>query len=122
MILAESRIRAGQWQGLVAEAAAPPRIELIHDGQPLGEAVVTPAPQGGFRLVLDLPVALLTDGVQTLVLRDMVGDQIVGRIALQVGQALSASLAADVALLRAELDLLRQAFRRHCREGGGGAA
>ena len=37
-------------------------------------------------------------------------------LALLAGEALSQDIRAEMALMRAELDLLKQAFRRHCRE------
>ena len=40
----------------------------------------------------------------------------IGHVSLLAGEALGDDIRAEVALLRAELDMLKRAFRRHCLE------
>lgn len=46
----------------------------------------------------------------------MAGGVTLARFTLVAGQALEEDIRAELNLLRAELDLLKRAFQRHCRE------
>ena len=43
-------------------------------------------------------------------------EEVLGSFTLIAGEALGDDLRAEVSLLRAELDMLKRAFRRHCLE------
>lgn len=82
--------------------------------------IVWPAPrltrdETGWLFTQDLPAALLNDGAQAVVIVDAASGQPIGQFALSVGEALAEDLRAQVAQLRAELDLLKTAFRREMR-------
>ena len=64
-----------------------------------------------------MPVEAVGDGVQTFLILDMRRDTVLTSFSLLGGEALSEDMRAEMALLRAELDMLKRAFRRHCLEG-----
>lgn len=114
-MLEGSRIAAGRWEGLWT-GTAEPGLRVIHQERELPGLACEALGGGRWRLSLPIPVELLSDGVQTFLLR--AGDDTVGHFTLVSGQPLEADLRAELDLLRAELDLLKRAFRRHCVETG----
>jgi len=54
--------------------------------------------------------------VQTVVLRDPATGARLAHFTIITGMPLEADIRAEVDLLRAELDMLKRAFRRHCLE------
>lgn len=117
--LLDSRIRAGVWHGLVRADAAP-QVEVLHQGGALAGVQVTAAGRD-WAVTVPIPPAALNEGVQAFLVRGTDGEAI-GSFAISAGAALDGDPVAEIALLRAELDLLKAAFRRHCREGGDDAA
>lgn len=115
-MLEYSRIRAGHWEGIWAASQAP-TLEVVHLEQVLPGLAVEPQGSGKWRLSLPIPAEVLSDGVQTFLLRQ--GDETVGRFTIVTGVALEDDLRAEIDLLRAELDMLKRAFRRHCVETTG---
>ncbi len=115
------RLRAGVWEAVVS-AGSEPDLEALHQGSPLpGLTVVALAGRTGEWLMrLPIPPDRLDDGVQTFVLRARDGGQALGHFSIVSGVPLEADLRAEIDLLRAELDLLKRAFRRHLCEGEGG--
>lgn len=111
-----SRIRAGHWEGSWA-AEARPELVVVHQEQVLGGLEAEPMGEGKWRLRLPIPAELLSDGVQTFLIR--AGDETVGRFTIVTGVPLEDDLRAEIDLLRAELDMLKRAFRRHCVETAG---
>ncbi|WP_371416304.1 hypothetical protein [Rubellimicrobium sp. CFH 75288] len=111
------RLAGGMWEGLW-EGADPPRLVASHTGIPLPppEAAET---EGGWLVRLRLPVELIAEGVQTVVIADAGTGGTLARITLVAGEVLADDLRAEIDLLRAELDMLKRAFRRHCLETGG---
>jgi hypothetical protein len=59
-------------------------------------------------------VLILNDGVQTFVIQN--AGQTLGSFSIVSGRPLDHDLRSEIDLLRAELDLLKRAFRRHCVE------
>jgi len=115
------RLTSGRWQAelVVPGAVSPPLIEVLHDGVPLdGIDVGAPLSPGRWPVAVDLPASVISDGVQTFVVRDVATDAVLGQFTLIAGDPLAEDLRAEIALLRAELDLLKKAFRRYCREAG----
>lgn len=122
--LRKTRIRSGEYEGLLT-AQAPedyaPEIEVLHLGEPVGQVVVLEdrdRPQTWI-LRIGIPAAVISEGVNTLVIRDRASDQELDRITFVTGEPLEDDIRAEVELLRAELDLLKKAFRQHCLETAG---
>lgn len=111
------RIRAGRWE---AELVGPDATGLVvsHLERPLPGLDTKPDGPGRWRLSLPIPAEVLSDGVQTFLLIDAPSGQVLAHFTIITGVPLEHDLRAEIDLLRAELDLLKRAFRRHCVESG----
>ena len=119
--LVESRIFGGRWKGLVQMskgAAGTPEFEVICNGATLPGLSATPVDAGAIRLDLPLPSDVVNDGLQVFLVGFQGDGGALGRFVLFAGQPVDGDSVAEIALLRAELELLKAAFRRHCRETG----
>lgn len=118
--LSKTRFKEGVWEGLLtAEASGAPTPEIIvdFDGRPVrGVAVAETGEPGRWALEVPVPKEAICDGVQSFTIREAASDALLGRFTLIAGEALDDDLRAEVSLLRAELDMLKRAFRRHCLE------
>lgn len=119
--LSGMRIRAGVWEGVLAGHADAPAIEVWHAEARLGDVEVTPAAQqdGRWLIRVPIPASLLSDGVQTFIVREAGRTETLAHFTIITGVALEDDLRAEIDLLRAELDMLKRAFRRHCLETRG---
>lgn len=115
-MLEQSQIRAGRWEGIFA-AEARPALEVVHLGAVLEGLKVSEAGEGKWALSLPIPAETLSDGVQTYLLRAPGTAEVLGRFVIVAGAPLDDDLRAEIELMRAELELLKSAFRRHCAEG-----
>ncbi len=112
-------IRNGAWEGVasrIAHGEGDPAIELHHQGAKVAEAQVSETDQNNWSVKVSIPVEALNDGVQTFALVDRETGLALNTFGISLGEALESDLRAEVELLRAELDLLKRAFRRHCSE------
>ena len=121
-ILINTRIRAGIWEGLLTGQTATPQLEVMHletalAGVRITEVAGTP---GQWAVHVPIPVQTLNDGVQTFVIIEKNTEETLGSFAIIAGSPLDEDLRGEVNLLRAELDLLKRAFRRHCVETSNG--
>ncbi|PIV73533.1 MAG: hypothetical protein COW55_12525 [Rhodobacteraceae bacterium CG17_big_fil_post_rev_8_21_14_2_50_65_11] len=116
--LNKTRLKAGRYEGLLNCAGTPPVVEAVHLDRVIAraETVEMAGHPGHHLLSLDLPAAVLCDGVQTVQLRSAEDGEILDRITVLAGEPLDEDIRAEVAFLRDELDLLKRAFRRHCTE------
>jgi len=114
----KARLRNGIWEGLVhgLEGDAP-KITVTHLEQTVENITLTEAEDAGhWRLTVPVPAEALSDGVQTFLILDADTGSRLASFAIAAGSPLSEDLRAEVDLLRAELDMLKRAFRRHCVE------
>lgn len=118
-VLTQTRIRAGVWEGILTGAA--PALQATHLGRAVPGLEVTPLPdRPGERAVrLPIPVSALSEGVQTFLITDAASGAVLAQFAVSAGAPLDEDLRAEIDLLRAEFDMLKRAFRRHCLESGG---
>lgn len=118
--LTKTRLRAGVWYGVLHQPpdAPAPQIDVWHLDAPLQGVTVTPADGevGEFLVSVPIPTAALNDGVQTFVIKNADTQHVYASFAIIAGDPLDQDLRAEIDLLRAELDLLKRAFRRHCVE------
>ncbi len=118
--LTKTRFKEGVWEGLVtAEAgdAPTPEIAVSLDGVPLGGVRLSAlGAVGQWLLEIPVPVQAIGDGVQTILVLDANADETLGSFTMIAGDALAEDIRAEIELLRAELDMLKRAFRRHCLE------
>ena len=75
-----------------------------------------PNQTGAWAIQLPIPAALLSDGVQTILIREVGAVEVLGHFTVITGVVMEDDMRAEIDLLRAELDMLKRAFRRHCLE------
>ena len=121
LTLTKTRITGGIWEGVVtvpSDRLDPPQIEVTHLERPILGLVLNPSPDiaNAYLLRIAIPPDALADGVQTFLINDKETGESLGSFAIVTGAPLEDDITAEVNLLRAELDMLKRAFRRHCLE------
>lgn len=116
--LTKTRIRAGVWEGVLTGTASEPVLDVLHLEQPIAGLTLTPIADrtGDWLVRVPIPTNLLSEGVQTFLIRDRSTGEKLDHFTIITGVAMEDDLRAEVDLLRAELDMLKRAFRRHCLE------
>ncbi len=121
LTLTKITFQGGVWHGVlggVAPGAEAPKLQLLLRGQPVGavELSADPTDDAQRRVRIELPREVIGEGVQSLMIvaEDNTAPLFVIRLA--AGEALEQDLQSEIEQLRAELDLLKSAFRRHCAE------
>ncbi|TGD67567.1 hypothetical protein EYC08_02600 [Tabrizicola sp. WMC-M-20] len=116
--LTKTRIRAGIWEGVLSGVASQPTLEVLLLEQPISGVVVEPVTgrAGEWAVRVPVPAEVLSEGVQTFLIREAGSDQTLAHFTIITGVAMEDDLRAEVDLLRQELDMLKRAFRRHCLE------
>jgi len=112
--LIQEGLRAGVWHGQVVDGH-PTGIEVLLHGNPVAGVQITPEGEHGQRIAVPISADVLEEGIQTFVIRDGSG-HVLGHFTIGAGNGMEADLRAEIDLLRAELELLKRAFRRHCAE------
>ena len=117
MTLTKTRIQAGVYEGVLS-GVADPKLQALIEGQPVETLSVTPEQDGSgnWSVRLAIPHEALTDGVQTFVITDTETGDTLDSFTIVTGEPLDDDLRGEIDLLRAELDMLKKAFRRHCVE------
>jgi len=112
------RGRIEAWFTPATGAGTLPDLELVLDGAQLGAAVLdqTAGADGRHRVTARIPAEAISDGVAVLILREMGSDTALAHVPLIAGAPLNDDIHSEVALLRAELDMLKSVLRRHLRE------
>lgn len=121
--LTKTAFRAGVWAGQAtrndgADAPAPVFSAWHLDRAIDGVEVVPGRNPGLWDVSVHVPADVLADGIQTILIREDGTDEPMERIVIAAGKPLDDDIRAEVDLLRAELDMLKRAFRRHCVETG----
>ena len=107
-------LEAGIWRGRITGPATAPAVEVSHRGNPLLGVEVTAdvsAEVGGWIVSVPVPANTLSDGMQTFLVAQP-GGPALGVFAIMAGAPPEPDLRSEVALLRAELEVLKRAFRR----------
>jgi hypothetical protein len=119
--LTQTRIRAGVWEGLLEDAGEVPRLSVTHLGRPVPGVTVTALPDRPHQHAVRVPIPAdaLSEGVQTFLVQDEGSGATLAHFTVATGLSGDEDLRAEVDLLRAELDMLKRAFRRHCLETSG---
>lgn len=122
LTLTKTKMIEGVWEGVLRDkrkGASPPLVKVTHLGRQLEQVTVTAdAELGGWVLRVPIPATTISDGMQTYLITDGDTNQRLGAFAINAGEALGEDFRAELDLLRAELDMLKSAFRRHCVETG----
>ena len=116
--LTKTRIRAGIWEGVLSGTTEPPQLEVVLLEAPLPGLTVTPVPDrpADWAIRVAIPAEALNEGVQTFLIRNKSTGLTLAHFTIITGVAMEDDMRAEVDLLRAELDMLKRAFRRHCVE------
>lgn len=117
LILSKTQLLGGIWEGEIAGAGNDePQIAVTHQGTPVeGVTLKHDSAKDVWRMAFPIPAHLISDGVQTFLISDERGRRL-GKLDLLAGEALADDLRAELNLLRDELDMLKKAFRQHCRD------
>ena len=94
----------------LADAGPDPAVDLVVDGRAVAAARLTPDPAGGWRVAARLPRDCVREGTVAVVFADRATGAQLGVYVLRAGAGVEGDLAAEVAMLRAELDALKRAF------------
>ena len=115
--LTKTRIRAGIWEGVLSGTDRP-ALEVRHlEAEVPGISVAAiPDRPGEWAVRVPIPADVLGEGVQTFLIRNRDTGETLQHFTIITGVPMEDDLRAEVDLLRAELDMLKRAFRRHCLE------
>lgn len=118
MKLVKTRLREGVWEGVLSGVSGQPLLEVMHLGKSVAGLSVADVPgsKSTWAVRIPVPTELLSDGVQTFVICDAVSGERLESFAIITGVPMEDDIRAEIDLLRAELDMLKRAFRRHCLE------
>lgn len=120
LTLTKIRLRNGVWEGRLTGAGGTgirPDIGVRYLDRPVEGVELSESPEANqWDLKIPLPAQAIADGVQTFVIYDAADNSRLGDFTLIAGEAAADDLRAEIELLRAELDMLKRAFRRHCLE------
>ncbi|KAA2312583.1 hypothetical protein DL237_16775 [Pseudooceanicola sediminis] len=119
---ADADTAGGRPAGVATTAnAAAGMIEVLLHNEPVAGVRVTALDKPGeFAVVIPIPPDAIADGVQVILIRHRQSNAVLNAFAILSGDVLGDTLHTEVSLLRAELDMLKRAFRRHCVEAGAG--
>lgn len=117
LTLIKNRLHGGVWEGtLTGPAGAAPVLVLRHKDEVVPGLAVEETGPGAWAVRVPVPAHLIDDDMSTFVIVDEAAGAILASFSVFAGDHLSDELQAEVDLLRAELDLLKRAFRKHCVE------
>ncbi len=106
-------LTAGIWEARIEGAGGePPALEVSHRGEALPGVELRAEGGGAWLLRVPVPVGTLGDGMQTYLVTESGSGVRLGSFAIVAGAALDDDLAAELALLRSELEVLKKALRR----------
>lgn len=118
--LTKTRLAQGVWEGILSRqepGEAEPDVQVLHRDQAVGGVTLTAdRDMGTWAISIPVPSYAISDGVHTFTIFDKSDDSKLGHFTLMAGDIMADDLRAEIELLRAELDMLKRAFRRHCVE------
>ncbi len=110
--------RSGTWTLLLGSDnldAPSPDIRIDCADQRLSTPQVTSGDRAGtWRVSVELPASLLSEGYRTILVVDQTTEETLTHLSIWTGQGSDENVTAEIDLLRAELDMLKRAFRKHC--------
>ncbi|MBT8153286.1 hypothetical protein KMP13_05150 [Epibacterium ulvae] len=120
LTLSKTRFRNGLWEGRIEGKptyGGRPMVEVRLFDTVLEDISLTEGERANvWNLSIRVPVHAVCEGVQTFVIFDTMDEVKLGEFTLIGGDPASDDIRAEIELLRAELDMLKRAFRRHCRD------
>lgn len=118
LTLTPTKMRRGVWEGIISNSQpGVPQITVTHLNKPVpGFELTENKDENLWLLQVPVPEDAIADGVQTFIICDAMDGIQLGHFTLIAGEALGDDIRVEMELLRAELDMLKRAFRRHCVE------
>ncbi len=123
LTLTKTRLRDGIWEGVLTGGnGTAPRVQASYQDAPIEDVAVLrdAATPDAWKVKIPVPQEILSDGVHTVLISEAESGERLGSFTILAGDAMDEDLRAEVDLLRAELDMLKRAFRRHCVDTMGG--
>lgn len=115
--LVKNRLHAGVWEGtLTGPADTSPVLVMRHDDEIIPGLTMDFSSDGVWAVRAPVPADRISDDVQTFVIVDEGSDTILNSFTVFAGDQMNDAMQVEIDLLRAELDLLKRAFRKHCVE------
>lgn len=118
--LVKTRLQSGVWEGVLTYSGKDeytPDLRISHMDVIIGSPEITRDDENDHWVVrVPIPFEAISDGIQTFVITDNESNEKLGSFVMLAGESLSDDIRAEMDLLRAELDMLKKAFRRHCIE------
>lgn len=118
--LSKTRFFEGIWEGIIAgdaDDSPAPKIDVrVHDKPVPGVKLEPLTDPASWLVTVPVPANMIADGVHTFVISESGLGLPLGNFSIIAGDAAGEDIRSEMALLRAELDLLKRSFRRHCRE------
>jgi hypothetical protein len=117
-ILTRQRIRSGRYEGILTSRGRvkdEPELEMQFLGTSAGNVEVTPdeKTKRTWNIKAQIPLFSINEGVQTYVIRDAASEETLDSFAIVCGEPLQEDLRTEMALLRAELEMLKKSFWKH---------
>lgn len=111
--MVRSRLRDGIWEAEFKDAGMELTVSL--NGAPLDDVVVKRVDARVVSVSVPIPADRLSEGVHSF---NVCGpdDLRIGGFTIAAGDVVANDLLSELELVKAELDLLKKAFRRHLRE------
>ena len=114
--LHQTRIQAGYWEGVLSGAGEEKLdLRVLHQGKGQQGISLTAIPgrAGDYAVRFAIPPELLSEGVQTFLFRHK--GETIGQFSIICGVPLDEDIRVEIDCLRAELEVLKRAFRRQFR-------
>ena len=110
------RLRNGVWDCNITQTdSGVPQVEVRYLDKVVETVKLSETSDAKvWKLTMTIPPHAISDGVQSFLVIDKLADEKIGQLTLIAGEDIGHDLRAEVDLLRAELDMLKRAFRRHC--------
>ena len=118
LTLTKSKMIEGVWHGIITGGGSTePEIAVTHGTATVsGVGLSHDGPADHWVVTIPVPATAIADGIQTLLITDKGTDTKLGDITVIADDRVTTDLRVEMELLRAELDMLKRAFRRHCLE------
>ena len=117
-----TRFAEGIWRALLSQPsdlkAPPPKIEVLLQGSPIRGVRVDPLNmENCYELSVPIPPEAIGSGTYMLLIVEQGSSKVLARIVLSGGDLNGEDLRAEMAELRAEIDLLKRLFRASRKSG-----
>lgn len=116
--LTKTRLLEGMWQGIITGSGdTKPDIAVTHGNADVPDFTLAKSDTADrWSLTIPVPASAIADGIQVIVVTDNDAGQKIGDVVIIGDEVTNIDQRAELELLRAELDMLKRAFRRHCVE------